>query len=208
MINNQLKVIECPRDAMQGIQTFIPTKSKIDYLNKLLLCGFDTLDFGSFVSPKAIPQLSDTKEVLAGLNLDSKKTKLLAIVANERGAEEASGFDEINYIGFPLSVSEQFQKRNTNKSIDEAVKTLDTIQETCKKLDKTLVVYLSMGFGNPYGEAWGPELVANWCSRLDKQLDVRIMALSDTIGCAKEEDVTYLFKHLIRRVGSILSRGN
>lgn len=197
MINNQLKVIECPRDAMQGIQTFIPTKSKIDYLNKLLLCGFDTLDFGSFVSPKAIPQLSDTKEVLAGLNLDSTKTKLLAIVANERGAEEASRFDEINYIGFPLSVSEQFQKRNTNKSIDEAFKTLDTIQETCKKLDKTLVVYLSMGFGNPYGEAWGPELVANWCSRLDKQLDVRIMALSDTIGCAKEEDVTYLFKHLI-----------
>jgi len=193
----KIKIIECPRDAMQGIQTFIPTQQKIAYLNKLLLCGFDTLDFGSFVSPKAIPQLSDTKEVLSGLQLESTTTKLLAIVANERGAEDAAHFDAIHYLGFPLSVSEQFQKRNTNKSIEEAFKTLDTIQETCIKTNKHLVVYLSMGFGNPYDEPWGPELVANWCERLYRELDVRIMALSDTIGCAREEDVTYLFKHLI-----------
>jgi hydroxymethylglutaryl-CoA lyase len=191
-----LKIIECPRDAMQGLHDFIPTDTKAHYINTLLKCGFDTIDFGSFVSPKAIPQMRDTAEVLSKLSLNSN-TKLLAIVANERGAEEASTFEEINYLGFPFSVSEEFQKRNTNSSISESMARAESIKNICVKTNKELVVYLSMGFGNPYGEVWNAEIVQKWCTELFEKFDIRIQALSDTIGTAKPEDVSYLFSELI-----------
>jgi hydroxymethylglutaryl-CoA lyase len=191
-----LKIIECPRDAMQGLHDFIPTEVKANYINTLLACGFDTIDFGSFVSPKAIPQMKDTAEVLSKLNLNSK-TKLLAIIANERGAEDAVNFEEINYLGYPFSVSEEFQKRNTNSTIAESMVRVEAMQNICSKYNKELVVYLSMGFGNPYGEEWNAEIVEKWCNELYTKFDVRIQALSDTIGSAQPEDVSSIFAALI-----------
>jgi hydroxymethylglutaryl-CoA lyase len=191
-----MKLIECPRDAMQGLPEFISTSAKIAYLNTLLRVGFDTLDFGSFVSAKAIPQLRDTEEVLAGLDLSATQTKLLAIVANLRGAETAASHPEIDYIGFPLSVSETFQRRNTNKTIAEALAELAEMQNLCEKTDKTLVTYLSMGFGNPYGDAWSPEIVADFTQKL-ADMAVRIVALSDTIGASTPTTITPLFSGLI-----------
>lgn len=200
---NHVKIIECPRDAMQGIETFIPTETKIDYLNQLLKCNFDTLDFGSFVSPKAIPQLRDTEAVLNGLDLSNSKTKLLAIVANERGAEQAVSFDAINYLGYPFSISETFQLRNANATIEESWKKLETIQNLAVKNNKSLVVYLSMGFGNPYGDVWSPDIVLNWSERLHKELGINILALSDTIGCATPELVSSLFSELIPAIHEV-----
>ena len=190
-----MKIIECPRDAMQGIKEFIPTKKKIDYINQLLKVGFDTIDFGSFVSEKVIPQLKDTAEVLSGLNLSSISSKLLSIVANIRGAEDACNFDEINYLGFPLSVSEEFQRRNTNKSISEALKNVEEIQNLSVKNNKELVVYLSMSFGNPYGENYHPDIVAELTQKLH-QLEIKIIALSDTIGVSERDNIVPLFSTL------------
>jgi len=192
-MSTSIKIIECPRDAMQGIVEFIPTSAKIDYINSLLKCGFDTIDFGSFVSPKAIPQLRDTALVLKGLEL-TEKTKLLAIVANERGANEALEYDEINCIGFPFSISEQFQLRNTNSSISAAFETVSRIQDLVTKKNKTLIVYLSMGFGNPYGDEWSPKLALTWAEKLVNELGISTLALSDTIGCATAESVRGLFE--------------
>tara|TARA_R110000737_G_scaffold161270_1_gene189129 strand:- start:8475 stop:9335 length:861 start_codon:yes stop_codon:yes gene_type:complete len=193
-----LKIIECPRDAMQGWHDFIPTSKKIEYQNLLLQCGFDVLDFGSFVSPKVIPQMRDTAEVLAGLNLSSTQTKLLAIIANARGANDAVQFEEIDFLGYPFSISEEFQKRNTNATIEESLIRLEEIQNLCTKNKKDLVVYLSMGFGNPYGEKWHPDLVSYWSDRLYNELDINILALSDTIGCANPKLVTDLFDQIIQ----------
>lgn len=191
-----MKLIECPRDAMQGLTHFVPTDLKIQYLNTLLQVGFDTLDFGSFVSPKAIPQLRDTAEVLAGLTLSKTKTKLLAIVANLRGAEQAAAYPQIQYIGFPLSISETFQQRNTNKTIAQAFVEVADIQKVCLDAGKQLVVYLSMGFGNPYDDPYSPELVSQFTARL-AQLGISIIAPSDTVGSSTPESIEALFKHLI-----------
>ena len=190
-----LKLIECPRDAMQGMKDFVPTALKTEYINKLLKCGFDTIDFGSFVSPKAIPQMRDTAEVLKGLDL-SGDSKLLAIVANERGAEDALQFPEIEYLGYPFSVSEVFQMRNTNATIQESLSRVEQIQNQVLAKNKKLVVYLSMGFGNPYDEIWNPEIVLKWSKVLSEDLGIEILALSDTIGIAKEQEVTDLFNVL------------
>ena len=187
---------ECPRDAMQGLPDFIPTATKTAYLQQLLAVGFDVLDFGSFVSPKAIPQLRDTAEVLAGLDLDRSGTRLLAIVANRRGAEEAASHPEIHFLGFPLSVSETFQRRNTNQTIAEALADVAAMHELCERRGKTLVVYLSMGFGNPYGDAYSPALVADFVGRL-AALGVRVVALSDTIGASTPALLTALFTELL-----------
>jgi hydroxymethylglutaryl-CoA lyase len=191
-----IKIIECPRDAMQGLHNFIPTQTKIDYINQLLKVGFDTIDFGSFVSPKAIPQMADTKEVLAGLKLAQTNTKLLAIIANLKGAEMAVQYPEITYLGFPFSISETFQQRNTNSSIAESLETVKAIQQLCVGNNKELVVYISMGFGNPYGDDWNTEIVEKWVKEMD-QLGIKIISLSDTIGIANPETIAYLFKHLI-----------
>ena len=191
-----MKLIECPRDAMQGLPEFIPTATKTAYLNALLAVGFDTLDFGSFVSPKAIPQLRDTAEVLAGLDLSQSRTKLLAIVANRRGAETAVQHPEVSYLGFPLSVSETFQRRNTNQSTAEALADVAAMHELCESRGKTLVVYLSMGFGNPYGDAWSPAIVTDFTEQLAR-LGVRIVALSDTIGASTAGTISPLFSALI-----------
>ena len=190
-----MKLIDCPRDAMQGWPTFIPTAQKISYLNTLLRVGFDTLDFGSFVSPKAIPQLADTAEVLDGLKLSDTTTKLLAIVANLRGAETAAQYSQIRYIGFPLSVSETFQQRNTNKSITQALDDVARMQELCARTGQQQVVYLSMGFGNPYGDPWSPEVLGEFTQKLDV-LGVRIVALSDTIGASVPEAIAPPFQEL------------
>ena len=190
-----MKIIECPRDAMQGIKEFIPTKKKIEYINQLLNVGFHTIDFGSFVSEKAIPQLKDTAEVLSGLDLSSTSSKLLSIIANIRGAEDACNFEEINYLGFPLSVSEQFQQRNTNKSIIYALKTVEEIQNLSVKNNKELVVYLSMAFGNPYAENYHPDIVAELTQKLH-QLEIKTIALSDTIGVSKPNNIMSLFSTL------------
>ena len=187
-----LKIVECPRDAMQGLHEFIPTELKTQYINQLLNCRFDTIDFGSFVSPKAIPQMRDTADVLKGLNLNTS-SKLLAIVANERGANDAASFDEIQCLGYPFSISEQFQQRNTNTSIEDSLFQVEKLQSIAQQAKKELVVYLSMGFGNPYGEEWNPELVLSWSERLHKDFGVSILALSDTIGCADPRDVRNLF---------------
>ncbi|WP_028664746.1 hydroxymethylglutaryl-CoA lyase [Runella zeae] len=193
-----MKLIECPRDAMQGLPNFVPTDVKINYLNSLLQVGFDTLDFGSFVSPKAIPQMRDTAEVVSQLDMSTTKTKLLAIIANLRGAEEAAHFDEISYLGFPLSVSETFQLKNTNKTIEAAFGEVGEIQNVCVKSNKQLVVYLSMGFGNPYGEAYSPELVEQFAERL-VGMGIHIIAPSDTIGSSTTDAIKTLFGHLIKR---------
>ncbi|MEJ8757281.1 hydroxymethylglutaryl-CoA lyase [Pontibacter sp. H259] len=191
-----MKIIECPRDAMQGLHQFIPTEVKIEYINQLLKVGFDTIDFGSFVSPKAIPQMSDTAEVLANLDLNNTTSKLLAIIANIRGAEEAAQHEQIDYLGFPLSVSETFQQRNTNKSIAEAMQQLAQIQDICQKHNKTLVTYISMGFGNPYNDPWDTDTVLHFVNELDK-LQVKIISLSDTIGVSNPDNISYLFSSLI-----------
>lgn len=203
MENESVKIIECPRDAMQGLHDFIPTQLKIDYINQLLKVGFDTIDFGSFVSPKAIPQLRDTVEVLSGLDLSVTKSKLLAIVANKRGAEEAVQFDEINYLGFPFSISETFQQRNTNSSIEESLLRVEEIQKLCLSKNKKLVVYISMAFGNPYGDLWSTEIAANWCRTLSEKVGVNILALSDTIGVSNPTNITELFTGLIKELPKV-----
>lgn len=196
-----IKIIECPRDAMQGIKNFIPTEQKITYLNKLLKVGFDTLDFGSFVSPKAIPQMRDTADVLKGLDLDTT-TKLLAIVANTRGAAQACEFEEIRYLGYPFSISETFQLRNTNATIDDSLGRLMRIKELADQAGKEVVVYLSMGFGNPYGDLWNVDIVAHWVEQLS-QRGFSILQLSDTIGVATPDSIAYLFSGLIPQYPNI-----
>ena len=191
-----VKIIECPRDAMQGLHDFIPTHLKASYINNLLKVGFDTIDFGSFVSPKAIPQLRDTAEVLNQLDLSSTKSKLLAIIANERGATDACEFEEINYLGFPFSISETFQQRNTNSSIIESLKRVANIQNLCIQKNKELVIYISMAFGNPYGDEWNSDIVMEWTKKLS-DLGIKIIALSDTIGIGNKENIAYLFSSVI-----------
>ncbi len=194
----KISLVECPRDAMQGMHDFIPTKDKINYLNALLKCNFDVLDFGSFVSPKAIPQMRDTQEVLDGLDLHGVNTKLLAIIANVKGAQIALQNPQISILGFPLSISETFQQRNTNASIAEAWKMLGEISELCHQNNKELLVYLSMGFGNPYGDAWNEAIVSEFSAKLFTQLGVKTIALSDTIGCATPMLVSSLFSSVIK----------
>ena len=192
-----VKIIECPRDAMQGIKShFITTEKKALYINALLKVGFDTIDFGSFVSPKAIPQMRDTAAILSQLDLSKSKSKLLAIVANLRGANDAVQFEEIDYLGFPFSISENFQMRNTHKTIAESVETLDAILNTADKYKKQIVTYLSMGFGNPYGDPWNIDIVGEWTEKL-AAMGVKILSLSDTIGSSSPENINYLFSNLI-----------
>jgi len=191
-----IKLVECPRDAMQGIKEWIPTEKKIAYINKLLEVGFDTIDFGSFVSPKAIPQMKDTAEVLKGLDLSSTMSELSVIVANQRGANDAVQHEEIAYLGYPFSISETFQLRNTNSTIKESLDRVKRIQELCVANKKKLVIYISMGFGNPYGDEWNFEIVQKWVDELVK-LGIRIFSLSDTIGVSNPETIRYLFSNLI-----------
>ncbi len=181
---------------MQGLHPFIPTQDKVEYINLLLQVGFDTLDFGSFVSPKAIPQMRDTGALVGQLNLDGNKTKLLAIVANQRGATDAAAFEEIDYLGYPFSISETFQLRNTNATIEQSLERVKVIQEICINHSKTLVIYISMGFGNPYGDEWNVHVVQHWVEVLTG-LGVEIIQLSDTVGVAQSDSISYLFKHLI-----------
>ena len=197
-----VKLIECPRDAMQGIKTFIPTEVKVNYLQALLRVGFDTLDFGSFVSPKAIPQMQDTAEVLARLDLSQTRSKLLAIIAYTQGALNAAEHQEIQYLGFPFSISENFQMRNTHKTIAESLVTLQEILEIAQSSQKEVVAYLSMGFGNPYGDPWNVEIVGEWTERL-AQMGVTILSLSDTIGSSTPEVITYLFSNLIPKYPNV-----
>ena len=201
-INPEIKLIECPRDAMQGWKHFIPTQKKIDYINALLKVGFDTIDFGSFVSPGAIPQMVDTKEVIRELKVQNSKTKLLAIVANERGATDAVIFDEITYLGFPFSVSETFQKRNTNSTIEESLSRVEEIQNLCIKNKKELVVYISMGFGNPYGDEYNEAIVFNWVDKL-VAMDIKIISLADTVGLANAIQVKKVTKYLVESQADI-----
>ncbi|WP_316815588.1 hydroxymethylglutaryl-CoA lyase [Pedobacter nyackensis] len=197
-----IKLIECPRDAMQGIHDFIDTDLKAAYINLLLQVGFDTIDFGSFVSPKAIPQLRDTAEVLAKLDLGNTNSKLLAIVANLRGAEEATVYEQISYLGFPFSISETFQQRNTNSSISQSVDTVKQLLELCDRHDKTAVIYLSMGFGNPYGDDWNTEIVEKWANELIGH-GAKILALSDTTGMSTPERIKEIVPALIKRVENL-----
>jgi hydroxymethylglutaryl-CoA lyase len=191
-----MKLIECPRDAMQGIQPFIPTQQKADYLNQLLAVGFDTIDFGSFVSPKAIPQLQDTAEVLSRIHTKDRHSKLLAIIANQRGANDAVQHDAIDQLGYPFSISETFQQRNTNRSIATAFEDVKQIKETADRYDKELVIYISMGFGNPFGDPWNADFVKYWVDQL-AALGVRVFSLADTVGTARADDIRYIFSHLI-----------
>ena len=193
----EVKLIECPRDAMQGIATFIPTDVKVDYLNTLLQVGFDTIDIGSFVSPKAIPQMADTADVLSRIDLDGSRSKLLVIVANERGASDAVRQESVSYLGYPFSISETFQQRNTNTGIEGSWERTAAIAELADQAGKELVVYISMAFGNPYGDPWNAEVALLWTERLVKELGVRTIALSDTVGVARPEDITYLFEALV-----------
>ena len=202
MKNDLVKVIECPRDAMQGIKQFIPTEKKVQYIQSLLRVGFDTIDFGSFVSPKAIPQMVDTAEVLAQLDLSKTKSKLLAIVANLRGAQDACQHPEIDYLGYPFSISENFQMRNTHKTIAQSVDLLNDILNTADQANKKVVVYISMGFGNPYGDPWNVEIVGEWTEKLSK-MGVEILSLSDTVGTSNPENIDYLFSNLIPKYQDI-----
>ena len=197
-----IKIIECPRDAMQGIKPFIPTARKVAYIQSLLRVGFDSIDFGSFVSPKAIPQMQDTAEVLAQLDLSQTQSKLLAIIANTQGAIAAAQHKEIQYLGFPFSISENFQMRNTHKTIAESLITLQEILEIADKNNKEVVAYLSMGFGNPYGDPWNVEIVGNWTEKLSN-MGVKIVSLSDTIGSSTPEVIHYLFSNLIPKYPEI-----
>ena len=198
-----MKLIECPRDAMQGIKDFIPTDLKVKYINSLLKVGFDTIDVGSFVSPKAIPQLADTGSVISNLNYLDSKSKLLVIVANKRGAEAAAQFDEITYLGFPFSISETFQKKNINSDIKNSLKRLEEVQSVCKRYNKKLVTYFSMAFGNPYGDEWSPHIVAHWSEKLLNEFGINILSLSDTIGTSNSDSISWLFKKLITEFPSV-----
>jgi len=201
MSSNKFKLIECPRDAMQGLHDFIPTELKAEYLSLLLQVGFDTLDFGSFVSPKAIPQMADTDEVLGRLDLTNTSTKLLAIVANMRGIEDSIKYQQINYLGFPFSISETFQQRNTNSNISQSLNTIEEMLSLCDKNNKTAVVYLSMGFGNPYGDEWNYEIVEKWADILISK-GVSILSLADTVGVSTPEKITAILPKLISKFGS------
>ena len=192
----KFKIVECPRDAMQGIKEYIPAENKAEYINQLLKVGYDTIDFGSFVSPKAIPQMRDTAEVLSLLDLSETKSKLLAIVANERGARDACAFEEIDYLGYPFSISETFQQRNTHSSIDQSLHRVEEIQKLSSVHNKSLVIYISMGFGNPYGDPWNVEICQKWVDVL-ADMGIKIIALSDTIGVANPNSIKYLFSNLI-----------
>jgi hydroxymethylglutaryl-CoA lyase len=201
-MQKNIKLIECPRDAMQGIHEFIPTDLKAKYINALLKVGFDTIDFGSFVSAKAIPQLKDTAELVKKLDLSNTKSKLLAIIANTRGAQEACKFEEIDYLGFPFSISETFQQRNTNSSIQESLIKVEEIQNLCANNNKKAVLYLSMGFGNPYGDDYNLEILSRWTEKLI-DLDVQILALSDTIGVSTPEKIKEIYPYLIQKYDQI-----
>lgn len=194
---DKIKIIECPRDAMQGLSHFIPTETKVEYIDLLLKCGFDVLDMGSFVSPKAIPQMKDTADVLDRISLNDSSTKLLTIIANKRGAEAAVCYDQISYLGFPFSISETFQQRNTNKSIEESFLLLEDIFSIASAKRKEVVLYLSMGFGNPYGDDWSDEILFHWTKRLNDSFGASIIAISDTIGCADSRILPDLYKNLI-----------
>ena len=194
---DKIKIIECPRDAMQGLSHFIPTETKVEYIDLLLKCGFDVLDMGSFVSPKAIPQMKDTADVLDRISLNDSSTKLLTIIANKRGAKAAVCYDQITYLGFPFSISETFQQRNTNKSIEESFLLLEDIFSIASAKRKEVVLYLSMGFGNPYGDDWSDEILFHWTKRLNDSFGASIIALSDTIGCADSKILPDLYKNLI-----------
>ena len=199
----KVKIIECPRDAMQGIKShFISTEAKTRYINSLLNVGFDTVDFGSFVSPKAIPQMRDTAAVLSNLNLSQTQSKLLAIIANIRGANDATQFEEINYLGYPFSISENFQMRNTHKTIQQSIKELEEILSIASRKNKEVVVYLSMGFGNPYGDPWNIDIVGKWTEKLS-EMGVKIISLSDTIGSSTPAVIKYLFSNLIPKYPNI-----
>lgn len=202
MKDRNIKLIECPRDAMQGLHDFIPTEQKIKYLNQLLKVGFDTIDAGSFVSPKAIPQMRDSAEVFENIDWQSSSSKLLAIIANLRGASDAVKFDHISYLGYPLSLSETFQQRNTKRSIATALEDLSEIQAVSVAHGKTLVVYLSMGFGNPYGDPYDASFVQDFVEKLNK-IDVKIISLSDTIGVSNPENITWIFEQLIPQYSQI-----
>ncbi|AIJ37473.1 Hydroxymethylglutaryl-CoA lyase [Flavobacterium psychrophilum] len=201
-MNQPIKIIECPRDAMQGIKAFIPTEKKVAYIQSLLRVGFDTIDFGSFVSPKAIPQMQDTVEVLAQLDLSQTQSKLLAIIANTQGAQNASIYKEIKYLGFPFSISENFQMRNTHKTIAESLVTLQEILHIADRTNKEVVTYISMGFGNPYGDPWNVEIVGEWTEKL-ANMGVKILSLSDTVGSSTPEVISYLFSNLIPQYPNI-----
>lgn len=195
-MQKSVTLVECPRDAMQGWKHFIPTEQKVKYLNQLLKVGFDVLDFGSFVSPKAIPQMADTKEVLPQLDLSNTDTKLLAIIANTRGAEDAVVYEQISYLGFPFSISETFQQRNTNKSMAESLVQVGETQNLCLKNNKQLVVYISMGFGNPYGDEYNAEIAIKWVDKL-AAMGIKTIAMSDTVGMAQPANIEYIFKSLV-----------
>ena len=201
-MQNKVKIIECPRDAMQGIKAFIPTKEKVKYIQSLLNCGFETIDFGSFVSPKAIPQMVDTAEVLSQLDLSKSDSKLLSIVANVRGAKDACKHPEIDYLGYPFSISENFQMRNTHKTIGESVAILQEILENAETSGKEVVTYISMGFGNPYGDPWDVDIVGEWTEKL-AAMGVKILSLSDTVGSSTPENIDYLFSNLIPKYPEI-----
>ncbi len=201
-MSQKIKIIECPRDAMQGIKDFIPTEKKVQYIQSLLRCGFDTIDFGSFVSPRAIPQMVDTAEVLSKLDLSKTESKLLAIVANLRGAEEAVKHSEIKYLGYPFSISENFQMRNTHKTIAESMVILQEILDLAHQNNKEVVAYLSMGFGNPYGDPWDVDIVGEWTQKL-AAMGVTILSLSDTVGTSTPKVITYLFENLIPKFPQI-----
>ncbi len=198
----KIKLVECPRDAMQGIHEFISTEKKVAYINQLLKVGFDTIDFGSFVSPKAIPQMADTAEVLKQLDLSGTKSKLLAIIGNVRGAEDAVQFERIHYLGFPFSISETFQQRNINSSITESVDRVKEIKQLCDDNGKQLMIYISMGFGNPYGDPWSAEVAAEWVEKM-VQMNIKYISLADTIGIANPESIEYLFSYLIPKFPAV-----
>jgi len=198
----RVKLIECPRDAMQGWKNFIPTQKKIEYINSLLQVGFDTIDFGSFVSPKAIPQMADTRDVISKIQIQNSKTSLLAIVANLRGAEEACEFDPINFLGYPFSVSETFQQRNTNSSIEQSLGRVEEIQNLCVKTGRQLVIYISMGFGNPYGDPYDEEIVFEWVNRM-VGMDIGIVSLADTVGLATDDQVFDMTSYLVETLPGI-----
>lgn len=198
-----MKIIECPRDAMQGLHDFIDTDKKVSYINQLLKVGFDTLDMGSFVSPTAIPQMRDTAQVIRQLDLSNTATKLLTIVGNERGARQAAEFDEISYLGFPFSISETFQKRNINSTIEDSFHRAEEILNCCVIKQKDLVVYISMAFGNPYNDPWDADIVLEWTHKLHNELGVEIISLSDTIGVAQPKTIEYLFHSLIPELPNV-----
>ncbi len=191
-----MKITECPRDAMQGIHEFIPTEKKVAYINSLLKVGFDVIDFGSFVSPKAIPQMRDTAELVGKLDLTGTKSKLLSIILNKRGAEDAAAFDEITYLGFPFSISETFQQRNGNSTIEENLKRVEEVQNICINSNKKMLVYISMAFGNPYGDEWSSDIAISWTQKLS-QLGIKYFSLADTIGVSNPQNISYMFSNLI-----------